>query len=83
MNKINNNQMSEFTTHQRAFRTNNETVYAEYKHSRHSNHDTYVVYSYGEHFPMYVYDDEVEMWFGNEDKYSPTTSKHQRLAQTT
>jgi hypothetical protein len=34
----------------------------------------YVVYSYGEHFPMYVWSEGV--WFENEDKYSPTTSKH-------
>lgn len=49
----------------------------------------YVVYSYGTHFPMYVYDasasvfDEVGnevskgVWLGNTDKYSTTTSKHQ------
>jgi len=37
----------------------------------------YTVYSYGDHFPMYIWDDEVQRWFGNEDKYSVTTSKHQ------
>lgn len=37
----------------------------------------YNVYSYGDHFPIYIWDDEVQRWFGNEDKYSPTTSKHQ------
>ena len=41
----------------------------------------YIVYSYGEHFPMYVYDDSVGMWFDNEDRYSPTTAKHQTLAR--
>jgi len=34
----------------------------------------YVVYSYGEHYPMFVYING--HWFENEDKYSPTTSKH-------
>jgi hypothetical protein len=37
----------------------------------------YVIYSYGEHFPMYVYDDESGRWLGNKDKYSRTTSTHQ------
>lgn len=39
--------------------------------------DTYTVYSYGKHFPMYVYDFRAEQWYGNNDKYSVTTSKHQ------
>ena len=37
----------------------------------------YVVYSYGHHFPMYVYDYTTQEWYANSDKYSPTTSKHQ------
>ena len=37
----------------------------------------YVVYSYGTHFPMWVYDGRIAQWFGNADKYSRTTSKHQ------
>lgn len=36
----------------------------------------YVVYSYGQHFPMWVYDESTYQWFGNYDKYSRTTSKH-------
>jgi len=39
--------------------------------------DMYVVYSYGKHFPMYVYDSLMHVWFGNYDKYSASTSKHQ------
>jgi hypothetical protein len=49
----------------------------------------YVVYSYGTHFPMYIYDRKAKQvdeqgnvisngaWLGNTDKYSTTTSKHQ------
>jgi hypothetical protein len=37
---------------------------------------TYTVYSYGTHYPMYVYDKTVDRWYGNSDKYSRTTSKH-------
>jgi hypothetical protein len=40
-------------------------------------HRRYVVYSYGTHFPMYIYDEDTGSWFGNIDKYSVTTSRHQ------
>ena len=42
-----------------------------------SNNDLYTVYSYGYHFPMYVFDEAIGEWIGNEDRYSVTTSKHQ------
>lgn len=35
----------------------------------------YVVYSYGSHYPMFIYDLETDQWFVNSDKYSVTTSK--------
>jgi hypothetical protein len=38
----------------------------------------YVVYSYGKHFPMYIY--EGGHWYANEDKYSRSTSRHQSQA---
>lgn len=34
----------------------------------------YVVYSYGEHWPLFAWDNGE--WLENFDKYSPTTSKH-------
>ncbi len=37
----------------------------------------YVVYSYGHHFPMYIYDSEQGKWIGNKDKYSRSTTRHQ------
>lgn len=36
----------------------------------------YVVYSYGLHFPMYVWD-RWAGWIRNTDKYSSSTSRHQ------
>jgi hypothetical protein len=41
----------------------------------------YVVYSYGQHFPVYVYSEG--MWFENEDKYSRTTARHLSQARPT
>ena len=34
----------------------------------------YVVYSYGAHWPMFVYDND--RWFANSDRHGRTTSKH-------
>ena len=36
---------------------------------------TYVVYSYGAHFPIFIYAEGV--WFENEDRYSVSTSRQQ------
>ena len=77
METINNNQMSEFTTHHKQFTNNTGSVYT----TDQVHPDLYIVYSYGEHFPMYVYDDASSTWFGNSDKFSPTTAKHQTLAR--
>lgn len=43
----------------------------------------YAVFSYGMHFPMYVYDYETDKWFGNSDKFSKTTTKHMWYAKPT
>lgn len=42
--------------------------------------DTYVVYSYGTHWPLFVYDNTSSTWYENEDKYSVTTSRHHSQA---
>ena len=42
--------------------------------------EIYAVYSYGKHFPMYVYDLGAETWFANHNKYSRSTTSHQRHA---
>jgi hypothetical protein len=57
------------------FETNNKTVYGEKKGKY------YVVYSYGEHYPMYVCDFEAEVWLGNNEKSSRTTERHKKHAK--
>ena len=39
--------------------------------------DLYIVYSYGEHYPMFIAEtmDGVTKWYENSEKYSRTTSK--------
>ena len=56
------------------FQTNSGTVYP-----RREGIDgvLYVVYSYGDHFPMWLYDSQINQWFGNQDRWSRTTSKQQ------
>jgi hypothetical protein len=41
-----------------------------------SNEPMYIVYSYGEHWPLFIYHEPTDTWFENSDKYSVTTSKH-------
>lgn len=41
----------------------------------------YIVYSYGYHFPLVIYDFTCERWYMNMDKYSNTTSEHQLIIQ--
>ena len=46
------------------------------EHPEH-NDDRYTVWSYGCHWPLFVYVKETDQWFYNEDRYSVSTSKHQ------
>lgn len=57
------------------FINTNRTCYGTY-----NEHGDYVVYSYGEHWPLFVCRADVLasdlVWFENEDKYGVTTSRH-------
>jgi hypothetical protein len=76
-NRVNNGDMSGQVAYHNTFVNNNDTAWGEHTHSG----DLYVVYSYGYHFPMYIYDYKAQQWFGNSDKYSSTTSRHQSQAR--
>lgn len=65
--KISNKNASIFTTDRVEFKANN--IFSEKKN------DVYVVYSYGYHFPMFVWKEGI--WYENMDKYSVSTSKQQ------
>jgi len=79
MKTISNDKMSEYTTQHKTFKNTTGSVYANSNVG--TDLDLYIVYSYGEHFPMYVYDHHVEMWFGNSDSNSRTTNRHLTLAR--
>lgn len=44
-----------------------------------TDHEVYTVFSYGDHFPMFIYTEG--MWFENEDKFSKSTSRHYSQAK--
>lgn len=41
-----------------------------------ANGRLYVVYSYRDTWPMFIYDRQTGMWYETENKYSVTTSRH-------
>lgn len=69
--RVANNRMRGMVIGQVPFTNANGTVFGEW----HEDPRCYVVYSYGFHFPMYVWMEG--QWYGNESSYSRTTSKHQ------
>lgn len=40
----------------------------------------YVVFSYGEHWPLFLWSADTRRWYANEDKASSTTSRHYTYA---
>ena len=66
--KIANRNSSQYVQNCELFKANN--LYSE------SNDDFYIVFSYGSHWPLWVYCKRLGMWLENTDKYSVTTSKH-------
>ena len=68
------------------FETNNKTIFGMkgvISTPRTSHQYHYVVYSYGHHYPMYVYDYEAGKWLGNNEKSSRTTERHKYHARPT
>lgn len=73
--KTNNQACRAFVRNCVAFDNSNKQLYA-----RRNAYNLYVVYSYGPHWPLFIYCPETEQWFENEDNYSPTTSRHHSYA---
>lgn len=71
--RINGRHCRPFVQDRKAFTNSNGQLYA-VKHTP----LLYVVYSYGEHWPLFVWDGFD--WYENEDSYSPTTSRHRSNA---
>jgi hypothetical protein len=61
--------------HQTPFVTHNNTLFGEWVTPW-----LYVVFSYGQHWPLFVFEKIGGTWMVNEDKFSRTTSKHRGQA---
>ena len=70
---ISNKDCAPYVTDRREFKGSN--LFGEWI----SNENMYAVYSYGYHFPIYIWVGGV--WYENTDKYSMSTSKHQTQAR--
>jgi len=62
----------------RAFVNEKKTFKASHLFSEWVN-GLYVVFSYGHHFPLYIY--MAGIWYGNSNKYSVSTSRHASQAR--
>lgn len=71
MKRTSNSDCRNFVEEKVAFKANN--IFSEWRDGK------YVVYSYGKHFPMYIY--KTGKWYENSDKYSRSTSKQQTQAR--
>ena len=72
--RISNAEARKYVKTRVSFITNNKTLFSEQRETG------YVVYSYGSHFPLFIYEPISARWYENEDKYSRTTSMHRTKA---
>ena len=72
--RITNRQVRDYVAARKPFKNSKGTLYAV------QIGDLYVVYSYGAHWPLVIYDAQHKVWLRNETKYSRTTSCHASYA---
>ena len=77
--RIANKDAQEYVQKAEPFQGSN--LFGEYDDSDEGSNTPYVVYSYGYHFPMFIY--LGNSWYENSDKYSVSTSKQQSQAHPT
>lgn len=78
MPKINNSEAGYFAARREEFDCNG-ALYGRWRNT--VGGKVYVVYSYGEHHPLYVWEDTEGRWYENTNYASRTTSKHRRQAR--
>jgi len=64
MTRIRKDEVRDYVDRRLPFHIKDSTLY-----SMLSGKGKYVVYTYGFNNPLYVYDDDLEVWFGNADTY--------------
>ena len=73
--RINGRKCRPYVQERKPFQNSNGQLYGKWE-----TPDLYVVYSYGEHWPLFMWAGRTETWYQNEDKFSPTTSHHRTYA---
>ena len=82
MSRVNNSEAGVYVNRKEEFTGSNLYGVTDLHVGNYPNEDKlYAVFSYGYHFPMYIFSYRHQQWFGNSDRYSPTTSKHQTQAR--
>ncbi len=74
-------EMRNYVTDRMPFINTNKTCYAEHNLFTPSAQSTetdiqYVVYSYGDHWPLFIFRPANNTWYENTSKYGVTTSRH-------
>lgn len=72
--RTSNGGSSQYVRQHLPFKASN--LWAEWVQSENAEHTRYVVYSYGRHWPLFVYDKQTDTWYENASKYSVSTSRH-------
>lgn len=76
--KIANYQASSHTRNKQPFMGSN--LFAEWRTGK-DGHARYVVFSYGNHWPLYIWDATTEQWYGNLSHFSRSTMRHRTQAK--
>jgi len=71
--RTSNGDSSQYVRQHLPFKASN--LWAEWVQCRNGGHARYVVYSYGRHWPLFVYDKQTNTWFENASKYSGSTTR--------
>lgn len=76
--RINGRNSRGYVQRKEPFQNSNSQLYAEWLglDGRENSEARYCVYSYGPHWPLFIYVPKVGTWFENKEKCSTTTSKH-------
>lgn len=51
------------------------------EHKNKAGDKLYVVYSYGPHYPLFLYNETTKSWYANTDPASRTTARHRASAR--
>ena len=77
MKRINGRTARPYVQRKEPFKNSNGQLYAVWHTDPHNEDNSrYVVYSYGYHWPLFVYVPKADTWFENSDRHSVTTSRH-------